>query len=278
MTDQAVEAYHGAEAREVGSCAACNLPVRSIGQHQPHAASGARIVPIPARPRKPRRRWSTFRCPRCADALARPTTYSAQPGLPGAAPTITASSSPSTCSCAKEFYSRADAGGLNAARDGAPDLLFPMRTGRFDQGHWVHALRTSIALVDPDGVTKAVHDPRSAGQHRARDPGTNQHRVRQRAVGHCSAWSSSANRGNDDLVAIGVAAVGGSWRNASGQWGSTRVCQLPEVATGTRFRAEDLAGDRLGLRTIDGVGKVALLPLAKVKIALPTAVRRRQPV
>jgi len=217
MTDQAVETYSGAPAREVGSCAACNLlwfdqsgsisltprAVLGLFQYIGKTAGNAR-APLA----------STFRCPRCADALA--LTYDLQ-----RATRFT------YWRCAydhgqlftfnmflreKNFIRAPTLAELNKLRETVRQISCSQCGGPIDLTKDTACTHcgASIALVDPDGVAKAVHDL-SIGQGSTAPASQEQTSI---AFGNAQSDALfnlerlSEDDGNDDLVAIGVAAVG----------------------------------------------------------------------
>jgi hypothetical protein len=217
MTDRAAEAYSGAAARQVGSCAACNLlwfdesgsisltprAVLGLFQYIGKAAGNAR-TPLA----------SSFRCPRCADALA--LTYDLQ-----RATRFT------YWRCAydhgqlftfnmflreKNFIRAPSLAELNKLRETVRQISCSQCGGPIDLTRDTACTHcgASIALVDPDGVAKAVHEL-SIGQGSIA-PATQE----QNSVAFNNAQlhaffddDVTANQpGDHDLLSIGVAAIG----------------------------------------------------------------------
>jgi hypothetical protein len=217
MANQTVEAHSGVGALEVGSCAACNLlwfdqsgsisltprAVLGLFQYIGQAAGSAR-TPLA----------STFRCPRCADALA--LTYDLQ-----RATRFT------YWRCAydqgqlftfnmflreKNFIRSPTLAELNKLRETVRQISCSQCGGPIDLTKDTGCTHCGapIALVDPDGVAKAVHDITIAQGSTA--PATQE----QTSVAFSNAQLDaffdedrmSENEGGHDLLAIGVAAIG----------------------------------------------------------------------
>ena len=217
MTAQAVEAYSGVGPLEVGSCAACNLlwfdqsgsisltprAVLGLFQYIGEAAGNAR-TPLA----------STFRCPRCADALA--LTYDLQ-----RATRFT------YWRCAydhgqlftfnmflreKNFIRSPTLAELNKLRETVRQISCSQCGGPIDLTKDTACTHCGapIALVDPDGVAKAVHDLTIG--HGSTAPATQEQTSAAFSNAQLSAfvdedWSSS-HGGSHDLLTIGVAAIG----------------------------------------------------------------------
>jgi hypothetical protein len=217
MTDQAAEAYGGAGPLQVGSCANCNLlwfdqsgsisltprAVLGLFQYIGQAAGAAR-TPLA----------STFHCPRCAGALAltydlqRATRFTYWRCARDHGQLFTFNQflreknfirSPSQAELTKL---RSTVRQISCSQCGGPiDLI--KDTGCTHCG-------APIALVDPDGVAKAVHDLTIGNA--STSPATEE----QTSVAFSNAQLDalfnlerlSEREGNDDLVAIGVAAIG----------------------------------------------------------------------
>jgi hypothetical protein len=217
MIRQPVEAYSGAGPLEVGSCAACNLlwfdhsgsislmprAVLGLFQYIGQIAGAAKTSLS-----------STFRCPRCADALA--LTYDLQRNTRF-----------TYWRCAndqgqlftfnqflreKNFIRTPSLPELNKLRETVRQISCSQCGGPIDLTTDTACIHcgSPIALIDPDGVAKAVHDltigrastsPATEEQtsvalsNAQLDAFFDQERVRERD-------------GNHDLLAIGVAAIG----------------------------------------------------------------------
>jgi hypothetical protein len=217
MTDQAVEAYSGAGPLEVGGCAACHLlwfdhsgsislmprAVLELFQYIGRAAAPARTTLA-----------STFRCPRCSGALA--LTYDLQ-----RATRFT------FWRCAndhgqlftfnmflreKNFIRSPTLAELNKLRETVRQISCSQCGGPIDLSKDTACTHCGapIALVDPDGVAKAVHDLTTVNA--STSPATQE----QTSVAFSNAQLDAfldldrlgEHEGNDDLVAIGVAAIG----------------------------------------------------------------------
>jgi hypothetical protein len=217
MTGQAVEAYSGAEAGEVASCAACNLlwfdesgsisltprAVLGLFQYIGTAAGNAR-TPLA----------STFRCPRCAEALA--LTYDLQ-----RATRFT------YWRCAydhgqlftfnmflreKNFIRAPSLAELNKLRETVRQISCSQCGGPIDLTKDTVCAHcgASIALVDPDGVAKAVHDL-SIFQNSAATATQEQTSVAFSNAQLHAFFDDDLIRkqeGEHDLLSIGVAAIG----------------------------------------------------------------------
>ena len=217
MTDQAVETYSGVEQLGVGSCAPCNLlwfdqsgsigltPRAVLGLFQYiGTAAGAARTPLA----------STYRCPRCSDALA--LTYDLQ-----RATRFT------YWRCAndhgqlftfnmflreKNFIRSPSLAELNKLRETVRQISCSQCGGPIDLSKDTACTHCGapIALIDPDGVAKAVHDltmgPASTS------PATQEQTSITLSNAQLDAFldqgRSDENEGNHDLLAIGVAAIG----------------------------------------------------------------------
>jgi hypothetical protein len=217
MTDQAVEAYSGAGPLEVGSCAPCNLlwfdrsgsisltPRAVLGLFQYiGTAAGAARTPLA----------STFRCPRCSDALA--LTYDLQ-----------RSTRFTYWRCAndhgqlftfnqflreKNFIRNPTLAELNKLRETVRQISCSQCGGPIDltKDTACKHCGAPIALVDPDGVAKAVHDL-TIGQG-STAPATQEQTSVALSNAQLDAFFDQErideHEGSHDLLAIGVAAVG----------------------------------------------------------------------
>lgn len=217
MTDQAVEAFSGVGPLAVGSCAACNLlwfdqsgsisltPRAVLGLFQYIGqASGAAKATLA----------STFRCPRCAEPLAlthdlqRSTrfTYWRCGNDHGQLFTF------NQFLREKNFIRSPSLAELAKLRDTVREIACSQCGGPINLTTDTACTHcgASIALIDPDGVAKAVHEltigqastsPRTEEQNSAAfgnaqlDAFFDQQRISERD-------------GNHDLLAIGVAAIG----------------------------------------------------------------------
>ncbi|HWZ73329.1 MAG TPA: hypothetical protein VN326_17875 [Casimicrobiaceae bacterium] len=217
MTDQAVESYSGAGPLEVGSCAPCNLlwfdqsgsirltPRAVLGLFQYiGTAAGAARTPLA----------SAFRCPRCSDALA--LTYDLQ-----------RSTRFTYWRCAndhgqlftfnqflreKNFIRSPTLAELNKLRETVRQISCSQCGGPIDLTKDTACTHCGapIALVDPDGVAKAVHELTigNASTSRATEEQTSVAFSNAQLDALFNMERLSEHEGNDDLVAIGVAAVG----------------------------------------------------------------------
>jgi hypothetical protein len=217
MADQAVEAYSGAGPLEVGSCAPCNLlwfdrsgsisltPRAVLGLFQYiGTAAGAARTPLA----------STFRCPRCSDALA--LTYDLQ-----------RSTRFTYWRCAndhgqlftfnhflreKNFIRNPTLAELNKLRETVRQISCSQCGGPIDLTKDTACTHCGapIALVDPDGVAKAVHDL-TIGQG-STAPATQEQTSVALSNAQLDAFFDQErideHEGSHDLLAIGVAAVG----------------------------------------------------------------------
>jgi hypothetical protein len=217
MSDQAVEAYSGAGPLEVGSCAPCNLlwfdrsgsisltPRAVLGLFQYiGTAAGAARTPLA----------STFRCPRCSDALA--LTYDLQ-----------RSTRFTYWRCAndhgqlftfnqflreKNFIRNPTLAELNKLRETVRQISCSQCGGPIDLTKDTACTHCGapIALVDPDGVAKAVHDL-TIGQG-STAPATQEQTSVTLSNAQLDAFFDQERideqEGSHDLLAIGVAAVG----------------------------------------------------------------------
>jgi hypothetical protein len=217
MTDQVVETYSGAGGLGVGSCAPCNLfwfdqsgsigltprAVLGLFQYIGTAAAAARTPPA-----------STYRCPRCSDALA--LTYDLQ-----------RSTRFTYWRCAndhgqlftfnmflreKNFIRSPSLAELNKLRETVRQISCSQCGGPIDLAKDTACTHCGapIALIDPDGVAKAVHDL-AIGQLSA-SPATQEQTSVALSNAQLDAFSDQGrideNEGNHDLLAIGVAAIG----------------------------------------------------------------------
>ena len=217
MADQAVEAYSGAGPLEVGRCAPCNLlwfdrsgsisltPRAVLGLFQYiGTAAGAARTPLA----------STFRCPRCSDALA--LTYDLQ-----------RSTRFTYWRCAndhgqlftfnqflreKNFIRNPTLAELNKLRETVRQISCSQCGGPIDLTKDTACTHCGapIALVDPDGVAKAVHDL-TIGQG-STAPATQEQTSVALSNAQLDAFFNQErideHEGSHDLLAIGVAAVG----------------------------------------------------------------------
>src|ERR1700694_5151902 len=217
MTDHAVEAYSGAGPLAVGSCAPCNLlwfDQPEASAHTPRAvlglfqyigtAAGAARTPLA----------STFRCPRCSDALA--LTYDLQ-----------RSTRFTYWRCAhdhgqlftcnqflreKNFIRSPTLAELNKLRETVRQISCSQCGGPIDLAKDTACTHCGapIALIDPDRVAKAVHDL-TTGQASV-PPATQEQTSIALSNAQLGAFldqgRSDENEGNQDLLAIGVAAIG----------------------------------------------------------------------
>jgi hypothetical protein len=217
MTDQAVETYSGVGRLGVGSCAPCNLlwfdRSASIGL-TPRAvldlfqyigtAAGAARTPLA----------STYRCPRCSDPLA--LTYDLQ-----------RSTRFTYWRCAndhgqlftfnmflreKNFIRSPTLAELNKLRETVRQISCSQCGGPIDLSKDTACTHCGapIALIDPDGVAKAVHEL-TLGQASVL-PATQEQTSITLSNAQLDAFldqgRSDENEGNQDLLAIGVAAIG----------------------------------------------------------------------
>jgi hypothetical protein len=217
MTDQAVEAFSGLGPLGVGSCADCNLlwfdrsgsisltprAVLGLFQYIGQAAGTAKSTLA-----------STFHCPRCAGALA--LTYDLQ-----------RSTRFTYWRCAndfgqlftfnqflreKNFIRSPSQAELAKLRETVRQISCSQCGGPIDLTTDTACTHcgASIALIDPDGVAKAVHEL-TIGQ-----ASTSPRTEEQNSVAFSNAQLDalfdlqrmSRHEGNSDLLAIGVAAIG----------------------------------------------------------------------
>jgi hypothetical protein len=217
MTDQAVETYSGVGQLGVGSCAACNLlwfdqsgsigltPRAVLGLFQYiGTAAGAARTPLA----------STYRCPRCSDTLA--LTYDLQ-----------RSTRFTYWRCAndhgqlftfnmflreKNFIRSPTLAELNKLRETVRQISCSQCGGPIDLSKDTACTHCGapIALIDPDGVAKAVHDL-TTGQASVL-PATQEQTSIALSNAQLGAFldrgQSDENEGNQDLLAIGVATIG----------------------------------------------------------------------
>jgi len=217
MTDQAVETYSGVGQLGVGSCAACNLlwfdqsgsigltPRAVLGLFQYiGTAAGTARTPLA----------STYRCPRCSDTLA--LTYDLQ-----------RSTRFTYWRCAndhgqlftfnmflreKNFIRSPTLAELNKLRETVRQISCSQCGGPIDLSKDTACTHCGapIALIDPDGVAKAVHDL-TTGQASV-PPATQEQTSIALSNAQLGAFldqgRSDENEGNQDLLAIGVAAIG----------------------------------------------------------------------
>jgi len=217
MTDQAVETYSGVGQLGVGSCAACNLiwfdqsgsigltPRAVLGLFQYiGTAAGTARTPLA----------STYRCPRCSDTLA--LTYDLQ-----------RSTRFTYWRCAndhgqlftfnmflreKNFIRSPTLAELNKLRETVRQISCSQCGGPIDLSKDTACTHCGapIALIDPDGVAKAVHDL-TTGQPSV-PPATQEQTSIALSNAQLGAFldqgRSDENEGNQDLLAIGVAAIG----------------------------------------------------------------------
>jgi hypothetical protein len=217
MTDQAVETYSGVGQLGVGSCAACNLlwfdqsgsigltprAVLGLFQYIGTAAGAARTTLA-----------STYRCPRCSDTLA--LTYDLQ-----------RSTRFTYWRCAndhgqlftfnmflreKNFIRSPTLAELNKLRETVRQISCSQCGGPIDLSKDTACTHCGapIALIDPDGVAKAVHDlttgPASTSSATQEQTSVALSNVQLDAF--LDQGRSDENEGNHDLLAIGVAAIG----------------------------------------------------------------------
>lgn len=217
MIDQAVEAFSGAGPLAVGSCAACNLlwfdhtgsisltprAVLGLFQYIGQAAGVAKATLA-----------STFRCPRCGGPLA--LTYDLQ-----------RSTRFTYWRCGndhgqlftfnqflreKNFIRSPSQSELAKLRDTVRQISCSQCGGPIDLAKDTACTHcgAAIALIDPDGVAKAVHEL-TIGQA-STSPKTEE----QNSVAFSNAQLDaffdqerlSEREGSHDLLAIGVAAIG----------------------------------------------------------------------
>jgi DNA-directed RNA polymerase subunit RPC12/RpoP len=217
MTDQAVETYSGAGRLGVGSCAACNLlwfdqsgsigltPRAVLGLFQYiGTAAGAARTPLA----------STYRCSRCSDTLA--LTYDLQ-----------RSTRFTYWRCAndhgqlftfnmflreKNFIRSPTLAELNKLRETVRQISCSQCGGPIDLSKDTACTHCGapIALIDPDGVAKAVHDltmgPASTSP--ATQEQTSVALSNLQLDAFLDQGRSDESEGNHDLLAIGVAAIG----------------------------------------------------------------------
>jgi hypothetical protein len=217
MTDQAVEAYGGVGQLQVGSCASCNLlwfdqsgsisltprAVLGLFQYIGQAAGAAR-TPLA----------STFHCPRCAGALA--LTYDLQ-----------RSTRFTYWRCAndhgqlftfnqflreKNFIRSPSLAELTKLRETVRQISCSQCGGPIDLTTDTACTHCGapIALIDPDGVAKAVHDL-TIGQAFT-SPATQEQTSVVLSNAQLDAFFDQERiderEGTHDLLAIGVAAIG----------------------------------------------------------------------
>jgi hypothetical protein len=217
MTDQAVETYSGVGRLGVGSCAPCNLlwfdrsgsigltPRAVLGLFQYiGTAAGAARTPLA----------STYRCPRCSDTLA--LTYDLQ-----------RSTRFTYWRCAndhgqlftfnmflreKNFIRSPTLAELNKLRETVRQISCSQCGGPIDLSKDTACTHCGapIALIDPDGVAKAVHD--LTIDQAPISPATQEQTSIALSNAQLDAFldqgRSDENEGNQDLLAIGVAAIG----------------------------------------------------------------------
>jgi hypothetical protein len=217
MTDQAVETYSGVGQLGVGSCAACNLlwfdqsgsigltPRAILGLFQ-YIGTAAGVARTPLA--------STYRCPRCSDTLA--LTYDLQ-----------RSTRFTYWRCAndhgqlftfnmflreKNFIRSPTLTELNKLRQTVRQISCSQCGGPIDLSKDTACTHcgAAIALIDPDGVAKAVHDlttgPASTSSATQEQTSVALSNVQLDAF--LDQGPSDENEGNHDLLAIGVAAIG----------------------------------------------------------------------
>jgi hypothetical protein len=217
MIDQAVEAYSGAGPLAVGSCAGCNLlwfdqsgsisltprAVLGLFQYIGKAAGTARTTLA-----------STFHCPRCAGALA--LTYDLQ-----RATRFT------YWRCAndhgqlftfnqflreKNFIRSPSLAELTKLRNTVRQISCSQCGGPIDLTTDTACTHCGapIALIDPDGVAKAVHDLTIGNA--STSPTTQEQTSVTLSNAQLDAFFDQErigeHEGNHDLLAIGVAAIG----------------------------------------------------------------------
>jgi hypothetical protein len=217
MTDQALETYSGVGRLGVGSCAPCKLlwfdQAGSIGL-TPRAvlglfqyigtAAGAAGMPLA----------STYRCPRCSDTLA--LTYDLQ-----------RSTRFTYWRCAndhgqlftfnmflreKNFIRNPTLAELNKLRETVRQISCSQCGGPIDLSKDTACTHCGapIALIDPDGVAKAVHD--LSIRQSSTSPATQEQTSIALSNAQLDAFVDQGrideNEGNHDLLAIGVAAIG----------------------------------------------------------------------
>jgi len=217
MTDQAVETYSGVGRLGVGSCAPCKLlwfdqsgsigltPRGVLGLFQYiGTAAGAAGMPLA----------SSYRCPRCSDTLA--LTYDLQ-----------RSTRFTYWRCAndhgqlftfnmflreKNFIRSPTLAELNKLRETVRQISCSQCGGPIDLSKDTACTHCGapIALIDPDGVAKAVHDltmgPASTSPATQEQTSVALSNVQLDAF--LDQGRSDENEGNHDLLAIGVAAIG----------------------------------------------------------------------
>jgi hypothetical protein len=217
MTGQAVETYSGVGRLEAGSCAPCNLlwfdrsgsigltPRAVLGLFQYiGTAAGAARTPLA----------STYRCPRCSDTLA--LTYDLQ-----------RSTRFTYWRCSndygqlftfnmflreKNFIRSPTLAELNKLRETVRQISCSQCGGPIDLSKDTACTHCGafIALIDPDGVAKAVHDL-TIGQG-STAPATQEQTSVALSNAQLDAFFDreriDEHDGSHDLLAIGVAAVG----------------------------------------------------------------------
>jgi hypothetical protein len=217
MTDQAVETYSGAGRLGVGSCAPCNLlwfdrsgsigltPRAVLGLFQ-YIGTAAGVARTPLA--------SSYRCPRCSGSLA--LTYDLQ-----------RSTRFTYWRCAndhgqlftfnmflreKNFIRSPTVAELNKLRETVRQISCSQCGGPIDLSKDTACTHCGapIALIDPDGVAKAVHDL-TIGQGSislATQEQTSIALSNAQLDAFLDQGPSDDNEGNHDLLAIGVAAIG----------------------------------------------------------------------
>lgn len=217
MTDQAAEAYSGAAKHQVASCASCNLlwfDESGSVSLTPRAVLGLfqYIGTVAGNARTPLA--SSFRCPRCADALAlthdlqraRRFTYWRCAYDQGQLFTF------NMFLREKNFIRAPSLSELNKLRETVRQISCSQCGAPIDLATDTACTHcgASIALVDPDGVAKAVHGL-SISQGRFA-PATQE----QTSVAFSNAQLQAffdddlvrKQHGDHDLLSIGVAAIG----------------------------------------------------------------------
>jgi hypothetical protein len=217
MTDQVVETYSGVGQLGVGSCAPCNLlwfdHSGSIGL-TPRAVLGLfqYIGTVAGAARTPLA--STYRCPRCSDALA--LTYDLQRTTRFTYWRCTSDHGQlftfNMFLREKNFIRSPSLAELNKLRETVRQISCSQCGGPIDLAKDTACTHCGapIALIDPDGVAKAVHDL-AIGQPSA-SPATQEQTSVALSNAQLDAFFDQGrideNEGNHDLLAIGVAAIG----------------------------------------------------------------------
>jgi len=215
MTPQAAEIHASLRPIEIGTCTACNLfwfdesasvrltPKAVLGLFQLVGQAGSPRMPLPA----------TFRCPRCTGALApihdlqRTTrfTYWRCPRDEGQLITF------NQFLREKNFIRTPTPAELARLRDTVRQITCSQCGAPVDlatDSACTHCGAT-VALIDPDGVAKAVHELSAGVATPAADPEAMRAALSDAQVNAIFDLERMRQReGDDDLVAIGAAAIG----------------------------------------------------------------------